>query len=566
MRDDGAAREAHVEATGVTVTYRDGAGGERAAVRAVELALGRGETLGIVGESGSGKSTLARCLLGYVRPGARLAAGRVRVGGVDPFALAPDALRAYRGARAAMVPQNPLSSLTPHMTVGAQLSELVRRHARLRGRAARARALELMAETDLPDPAELFGRYPHEISGGQRQRVVIAAALVARPELIVLDEPTTALDKTVEARVLDLVARLQEELSATLVYVSHDLNVVARMCARVMVMREGAVVEEGETAALFRAPATDYAGALVRAVPQLAPERAPAPRPRSGEPALSVRGLCFAYRRPSGLFGQGAAAPPALSDVSFDIAPGETLGLVGESGSGKSTLAALVAGALSGGSGALRLYGAPLEGPARRRPQDQRRRIQMIFQDPLSSLNPSRSVIDIVSRPIRLYFGASVAAAREEAARLLAELEVPAEALERGPRRLSGGQQQRVSIARALAARPDVLICDEITSALDVTVQAQAIALLRRIQEARGLATIFHFARSRPGRVSRASRDGARAGRGPRLRPDRRDARRAELGLHPASDERVPEKRRRRNGTARRSPHTQDSRLTELAP
>ncbi|SEB03936.1 nickel ABC transporter ATP-binding protein NikE [Rubrimonas cliftonensis] len=491
MRHEAPRTRAHVETAGLTVTYRDGLGGERAAVRAVDLALARGATLGVVGESGSGKSTLARCLLGHLRPGARVSGGHVRVGDVAPFDLDSRALRAFRGARAAMVPQNPLSSLTPHMTVGAQLGELLRRHARLRGRAARARALELMAETDLPDPASLHDRYPHELSGGQRQRIVIAAALAARPELIVLDEPTTALDKTVESHVLDLVARLQAELSATLVYVSHDLNVVARMCSRIMVMRDGAVVEEGDAAALLRRPRTGYAEALIAAMPRLAPERAPSPATPAGPPVVSARGLRFTHRSPAGLFGRGAVGRPALDGVDFDLARGETLGVVGESGSGKSTLAALVCGALTGGAGSLRLDGRPLAGLARSRPADQRRRIQMIFQDPLASLNPSQTVVDIVARPARLYFGATAAQARAEAARLLAALDVPAETMNRGPRHLSGGQQQRVAIARALAARPDVLLCDEITSALDATVQAQAIALLRRIQSEHGLAILF---------------------------------------------------------------------------
>lgn len=478
----------HVDVQNLSIVFRTG-GEDVAAAEDVSFALERGATLGIVGESGSGKSTIARALLGFARPGARFATGSVHVGATDVLRLNDRALRDFRGGRAAMVPQNPLSSLTPHMTVGAQIVELIRLHRGETGSIAKDRALDLMAETDLPDPSRLFHRYPHEISGGQRQRIVIASALVAKPDLIVLDEPTTALDKTVEAHVLDLVRRVQHDLRATLIYVSHDLNVIARMCERVMVMRGGRIVEAGSTAQIFDAPGQAYTRDLVKAIPRLADGRR-RDGAASDDPVLSAARVDFGYAAPGLLRRKKRAL--ALRDISLDLRPGETLGVVGESGSGKSTLASLIAGAISGHDGEFRLDdGTRLTGLARTRDKQHRRRVQMVFQDPLSSLNPTHTVEDIITRPLRIFFGQTAAQARETAIALVAEMDLGAEFLARRPRQLSGGQQQRVALARALAAEPDVLLCDEITSALDVTIQAQVLALLKRLQDQRGLAILF---------------------------------------------------------------------------
>lgn len=482
---------AHVQVQDLRIVYRDGTGKDIAAVDGAGFTLDRGATLGIVGESGSGKSTVARALLGFTRPGARIANGSIRVGDQDVLTLDAQGLRVYRGGHAVMVPQNPLSSLTPHLRIGQQLVELISQHSELRGAAAKARALDLMAETDLPDPAALFDRYPHEISGGQRQRVVIAAALVAQPELIVLDEPTTALDKTVETRVLDLVRRVQKTLDATLIYVSHDMNVISSMCQRVLVMQRGLVVEDGRTDQIFDAPVKDYTRTLVQAIPRLQ-DQGRNHRSSGGAKVLQVTDLSYGYPQPGGLFGKRKSQNLALSNVSFSVSAGETQGVVGESGSGKSTLAALIAGALAGHAGEMALDGqTSLRGIARNRSAEHRRRVQMVFQDPLSSLNPAHTVEEILTRPLRLYFGTTPAEARHQATDLLAELELGPEFLPRRPRQLSGGQQQRIGLARALSAKPDLLLCDEITSALDVTIQAQVLKLLRRLQTERGIACIF---------------------------------------------------------------------------
>ena len=484
----------HLDVADLTVAFKVGANQDMKALDAVSFSLARGGTLGIVGESGSGKSTLARALLGYTRPGARVVGGKVRVGDTDVFALEAPELRTFRGARAAMVPQNPLSSLTPHMTIGEQLIELVTIHGGRTGQDAKEKVHELMEATGLPSPDQLAGRYPHELSGGQRQRVVIASALAADPELIILDEPTTALDKTVEMRVLDLVTNIRRHANTTLVYVSHDLNVISRMCERVLVLRDGVIVEEGTVDQIFDHPKTDYASTLIRAMPTLEVKDAPPGDTKSeagDSTLLSVRDLRFAYGTTRGLFGKRRSAPHAVDDVSFSVAAGKTLGIVGESGSGKSTIAGLIAGSLFGHEGEILLGDQALSGPAKRRDKELRRRVQMIFQDTLSSLNPSQTIGEILTRPLSLYFGMSRAAAHDEAKQILTDLELPAAHLERRPRMLSGGQQQRVAIARAIAAKPDVIICDEITSALDVTIQALVLQLLKRLQTDYGMAYLF---------------------------------------------------------------------------
>lgn len=481
----------HVVVDALDITYRDDGGHETHAVRRASLTLARGETLGIVGESGSGKSTLARALMGYARPGARFAGGSVRVGGIEAVPPTSAAARALQGRRVAMVPQNPLSSLTPHLPVGRQLAELVRRHTALRGRAARDRILWLLDRTGLAQPEGLIRRYPHEISGGQRQRVVIAAALIGHPELIILDEPTTALDKAVEAEVLQLVSELQAELEATLVYVSHDLNVIRAMCRTVAVMKEGRVLELGPLDRIYSRPATGYTRQLIASIPRITRQGPPRPAQPAAGAGLSIRNLSFSYPGPGRGLARVSAGRPTLQDISLEIAPGETLGVVGESGSGKSTLAALVAGVLSGHTGEIRLGGDRLSGRAASRPPEQRRRVQMVFQDPLSSLNPAQDVGQILARPRRLYFGRTAAEARADCIELLREVDLGPDILTRRPRQLSGGQQQRIAICRALAAEPDLLVCDEVTSALDVTIQGKVLDLLRGIQRRRGLGCLF---------------------------------------------------------------------------
>ncbi len=473
---------------GLVVAYRDPAGGERRAVDGVSFTLERGGALGIVGESGCGKSTLARALLAHGRPGSRFAAGRVEVGGVDILALPPAARTQLRGRRVALVPQNPLQALTPHLPIGAQLGEVLARHRGLRGRALREAMLDLLAAMQIADPAALAARYPHEASGGQRQRAVIAAAVAGEPELLVLDEPTTALDKSTEAQVLALVQAQQARTGCALVYVSHDLRTIAATCREILVMQDGRMVEHGPAEAVLERPRAAYTRSLVGALPQLATRP---PRP-AGDALLAAEAVGFRYGAARALpFLPRRTLPPALEAVSFALAAGRTLGVVGESGSGKSTLGGLVAGLLAGHGGALRFDGASLGGAARHRPVPLRRRIQMIFQDPAASLNPRHSVQDLVARAFAAYHGLDGRSAGTRAAALLAQIGIGEALLRRLPGALSGGQQQRVAIARAFAAEPDLVVCDEITSALDVTIQAQVLALMRDLQRDRGVAYLF---------------------------------------------------------------------------
>jgi len=463
--------------------------GGRAVVGGVSFDLAAGGTLGIAGESGSGKSTLARALLGHCRPGSRITGGSIRLGGDDLVALGEPALVRLRGRAMAMVPQNPLSSLTFHIPVGRQLEEVLRLRAGLSAGAARLRAVELFGQMGLPEPERLGRRYPHQLSGGQRQRVVLACAIACDPLLLVLDEPTTALDKTTERQVLDLIGRLRAARKGAMVIVTHDLNVVADICDRVLVMQHGRIVEQGAVATVFAAPRAAYTQVLLGAALRVeAATRAPPAAP--GALLLEVKRLGFSYARPA-LFRRAPAGPPTLDDVCLTLARGEVLGVIGESGSGKTTLGSIVSGLLAGQAEALRFDGVALPGLAAQRSREQRRRIQMVFQDPLSSLNPRRRVGDAVIRPLRLLQGLDRRDAARRAGQLFDELGLEAALMARFPRQLSGGQQQRVAIARAFAAGPDLLICDEITSALDASVQAQVLDHLAAMQRRQGTAMLM---------------------------------------------------------------------------
>ena len=473
----------------LSIAWRGADGRRHRAVDGVSFDIAAGSTLGIAGESGSGKSTLARALLGHYRDGSEVETGSILLEGLDLAAMSPRALAALRGRAMAMVPQNPLSSLTFHMPVGRQVEEVLRWRAGLSRVAAADRALELMTEMGLPDAPALARRYPHQLSGGQRQRVVLACALACDPALLVLDEPTTALDKTTEAQVLDLIRRLRAARRGAMALVTHDLNVVADICDQVLVMQHGRVVEAGPVASVFGAPREPYTRVLLGAA--LRVEQATrAAAAAEGGVLLSAQSLQFRYPRP-GLLRRHADGPRALDDVGFTLRRGEILGVIGESGSGKTTLGGLVTGLLAPQDGTLLFDGAPLAGAAASRSADQRRRIQMVFQDPLSSLNPRRRVGESVIRPLRRFFGLDRHTARTRAAALFGELGLEDALFERFPRQLSGGQQQRVAIARAFAAEPDLLVCDEITSVLDASVQAQVLDHLLALQRRKGTAMLL---------------------------------------------------------------------------
>jgi peptide/nickel transport system ATP-binding protein len=480
----------------LSVGYINPSGELVPAVSDVSFSLKKGETLGIVGESGCGKSTLARAILGYCRPGSLIMGGEVLFDGEDILQMSSSQLRDLRGQRIAMVPQNPLSSLTYHMKVGPQVDEILKIHRGMDRKTARIHTLELFAGTNLPDPEQIYDRYPHEISGGQRQRVVIAGALACQPAIMVLDEPTTALDTTTEIQVLKLVKELRQENDMSLIYITHDLTLTDYICENVLVMLDGRVVEQGRVANIFKHPQTDYSKMLIAAIPRVdAKSGADAFLPPAGvaKPLLEVDRLNFRYgqRRSMATIFKTREEPLAVDNVSFDLEHGETIGLVGESGSGKSTIANIICGLLTPTTGNVVFDSQPIDTPAAKRSLEFRKRIQIIFQDPLSSLNPRHRIETILTRPLKIFFGLKGKVARERAIELLEAMELLPEHLSRFPRQLSGGQQQRVAIACAFAAKPDLILCDEVTSALDVSVQAHVLELLKAIQEKTGVACVF---------------------------------------------------------------------------
>ncbi|MFI8830306.1 dipeptide ABC transporter ATP-binding protein [Streptomyces afghaniensis] len=468
-----------VEVTGLRVDF-----GELRAVDGLSFRLEQGAALALVGESGSGKSTVASALLGlHHGTGARVG-GSVRVAGTDVQRASDEELRRLRGGQAAMVFQDPLSSLDPYYAIGDQIAEVYRVHARVSRRAARARAVDVLDRVGIADAARRSRSRPHEFSGGMRQRALIAMALACEPRLLIADEPTTALDVTVQAQVLDLLRTLREETGMGLLLVTHDVGVAAESVDEVLVMRHGRAVEHGPVSSVLGAPAQPYTRELLAAVPRLDAPRAGSTAPEKA--VLEEAAPQGAVLEATGLrreFGRGKRAFTAVRDVSLTLRRGETLGVVGESGSGKTTLGRMLVGLLEPTAGEVRYEGRPHTGvnPA----------VQMVFQDPVSSLNPRRSVGESIADPLRARGERDEGRIRERAAELLERVGLEGAHYDRYPHEFSGGQRQRVGIARALAADPLVIVCDEPVSALDVTTQAHVVALLGELQRELGLALVF---------------------------------------------------------------------------
>jgi peptide/nickel transport system ATP-binding protein len=499
-------------------------GGAFVAVEGASLTIRAGEIHALVGESGAGKTTIGNAVLGLIEKPGRIASGSILIEG-KPFISGDPHGEIRLGRDIGAVFQDPMTSLNPLFTVESQLVETVLAHMPMSRPAARERALELLRSVGIPEPERRLGAYPHQLSGGQRQRVVIAAALACRPRLLVADEPTTALDVSIQAQILDLLRDLADTQRIGILLVTHNMGVVAQIADRVTIMHRGAVVESGPVAEVLRRPQADYAKALIGAVPRVdvrldrfpmldganharAAQAREAFRARLGDgsattgddgsaragaPLLEVRNLTVDYLSGGWLPGVKRTGFRAVDDVSFAIMPGEVFGLVGESGCGKTTIANVVAGLRKPTAGTVSFRGRAIAGDgAAGWAGRSRRAIQMIFQDPYSSLNARLRVGSILSEPILFY---RLAATRDEAARdvatLIEAVGMEAEAAERYPHAFSGGQRQRLSIARALGARPTLIVCDEPTSSLDVSVQAQILNLLKDLRDATGLTLLL---------------------------------------------------------------------------
>ncbi|WP_028029441.1 dipeptide ABC transporter ATP-binding protein [Gemmobacter nectariphilus] len=465
--------------------------GEVMALKSVSLAIRPGETHALVGESGSGKSTLAWAIMRYLPDNARDVSGRIALSGEPLLGKTLPQMEALRGKRIAMVFQDPSSSLNPTMRMGEQIAEVLMRHRGMDKAAAWTEAEAALARTGIQRPAEMMQRFPHEASGGEKQRVVIATAFACNPELIIFDEPTTALDILTAQQILDLFLRLRQETGVAALYISHDLGLVARIADTVSVIHQGEIVESGPVHQVFRAPKDAYTRALMAAVPR-PDERIAVPEPAPARPLLQVQGISVRYGADgwlTRLLGKESVPFYGARDVSFQVHPGELLGLVGASGSGKSTMAQVVSG-LRDFTGTVQFGGRDFTA---RGDFDRayRRDVQIVFQHPDSSLNPRQTIGTILSRPLRLYRLCPPAKVADRVRELLEMVLLPPEFASRYPHQLSGGQKQRVAIARAFAAEPRLVICDEITAALDVSVQAAVARLLTDLQRKSGAACLF---------------------------------------------------------------------------
>ena len=471
----------------LSVTFATDAGPVYA-VSNVSYEVFPGEVLAIVGESGSGKSVSSRTAIGLLPNTARVD-GLVTLGADKVTAMSERQLTALRGGAISMVFQEPGRALDPLFTVGYQIAEALRAHSEMSRKAAKARAIELLRMVGLPDPEHRVDYYPHQLSGGQKQRVMIAIAISCEPKVIIADEPTTALDVTVQAEILELLRDLRDRTGSAIVLITHNMGVVADIADRVVVMRDGKVVEQAPVGELFAAPKQEYTRKLLAAVPHLGTEQlehGAVEEVATAEPVLAVTDLVVQFPGPFG-------RPPfrAVDNVSLSIRPGETLGLVGESGSGKSTIGRCVAALQRPTSGVVKVRGQNIAELSQRQLRPIRRRFGFVFQDPASSLNPRLTVGDCVAEPLIVHKAGSSAQIRARVRKLLDDVRLPAGTERRYPHELSGGQRQRASLARALILDPDLLVADEPTSALDVSVQAAVLELFGQLQQACGWACLF---------------------------------------------------------------------------
>ena len=468
------------------VVVQAAGGGETPIVKDVSFRIQPGEVLALIGESGSGKTTIGLALMGYARHGCRIAGGSVRIGDTDVLGLGEAERRQLRGRRVSYIAQSAAASFNPSRTIMDQVVETAHIHSLMPRAEAEKKAVTLFRELALPYPETIGQRYPHQVSGGQLQRLMAAMALMSDPDLVIFDEPTTALDVTTQIEVLHAFRRVVRERKTTGVYVTHDLAVVAQMADRILVLRDGAQREIGTTPQIIDRPQDDYTRMLIAAAD---------PKPRSTEaavagaqPLLEIRNLLAGY---GALDKHGRPAVPVLDDVSLRLHRGQAVGVIGESGSGKTTLARVVAGLVAPAGGQILFDGKPLPRLVEGRSREELRRIQIVFQMADTALNPRHTVGEILARPLQLYLGLKGDALEKRVAKLLDLVQLPQACAKRLPGGLSGGQKQRVNLARALAAEPDLILCDEVTSALDTVVGAAILDLLAQLRKELGVSYMF---------------------------------------------------------------------------
>ncbi|WP_275786280.1 ABC transporter ATP-binding protein [Pararhizobium gei] len=476
--------------------------GRRRVLDAVGFDLRQGETLCIAGESGSGKSVTSLSIMGLLpQASLQIASGSIALAGRELTKLSNRAMRTVRGGDIAMVFQEPMTSLNPVMTVGAQLIEAIREHQGSEGTTPTAVALRMLDAVQISEPVRRMTQYPHELSGGMRQRVMIAMALSCQPKVLIADEPTTALDVTVQAQILRLMRELKQEFGASIILITHDMGVVAEMADRVVIMQAGRVIEQDGVLPIFNTPREPYTRELLAAVPLLGAHRGTDGPPRVGAmpaesatpdrlPVLNVRDLAVTYGAKSGWLFRPKPVAAAVEEVSFDILPGQTLGLVGESGSGKSTTGKAVLGLIPF-TGHIAIDGRTIGGLSQRQMQPVRRSAQMIFQDPYASLDPRMAVGDAIAEPLIIHGIGNRSERRDRVAELLRRVGLQPDAASRYPHEFSGGQRQRICIARALSLAPKLIVADESVAALDVSVRARVLDLMLELQETMGLAYLF---------------------------------------------------------------------------
>ncbi len=470
-------------------------------VDGVSFTVSPGEVVAVVGESGSGKTLTGKALMGLLPRGAGVSGGRAmfrsgKGGHCDLFRCTRRELRALRGTSISMIFQEPMSALSPLHTVGDQVEEMLRVHESISGSACKGRVLDMFGEVGFPDPERAWRAYPFELSGGLRQRAVIAMAMIANPRLVIADEPTTALDVTTQAQVLDLITRLQRDHRMAVIMITHDLGVVANMADRVVVMRRGRIMEAGPVREVLHQPGHAYTRALIEAAPHV-PDTMPTRTPMPDDAIVTVRNLNKTYPGRSRSFGPPDPPVQALADFSLAVGRGETVAVVGESGSGKSTVAKLMLRAECPDPGGVMTFrgrdGVVLDIPSLKGGELDafRRKAQMVFQDPYAALSPRMSVMDILTEPLLIHGICSRKERKDRAANLMRRVGLAPSHLGRFPHAFSGGQRQRIAIARALALQPELLVCDEPTSALDVSVQAEVLDLLEELKEEMGLSYLF---------------------------------------------------------------------------